>query len=115
MDFVHIRLISKIVFRLSYLSFSSHSHQRRESAQFNVNRYNLFGGKEENLPAVMFYEKVGNGNFRPINAMTLVPGRMLLTNNPDVNDAAVISQQNARKLMLALEGRHTDRRIEDLK
>ena len=63
----------------------------------------------------MFYEKIGNGNFRPINAMTLVPGRMLLTNNPDANDAAVISQQNARKLMQSLQSRGTDKRIENLK
>ena len=63
----------------------------------------------------MFYEKVNNGNYRPINAMTLVPARMLLGNNPDANDSAVISQQNARKLVQTLQSRHTDKRIENLK
>ena len=69
----------------------------------------------QNYPPVMYYQKLENGNYKASNAMLFVPGHLQPNNSSDANDRIVLQNYNAKKLLVSLQNRNTDQKIEDIK
>ena len=53
----------------------------------------------QNIPPVMYYQKLDNGHYKVGNAMLLVPGHLQPNMSSDANDRILLQNYNAKNCL----------------